>query len=419
MTLSMQSDRRLVRAAGGSVRHVLVNVTAQEGTPNHVREPINVAFVLDRSGSMGGGKFELARTAVEHALKLLRNEDRFAVVVYDGEIDVLTRSTPATPAARAEAIRQLAGVGPRGSTDLSTGWLRGSEQVAQTLQPGQPARVLLLTDGLANQGIVDREQLVSIASHLRERGIATTTFGVGADFDERLLRAMAQAGRGNYYFIAHPEAIPDLFASELGEQLEIVARDATLALRLPADVSARLLHAFPARQQGDRLVITLGDLAARQEIELAVRLRFPAGATGAEIAVTAELSDRSGAAYEPATLAWTFESHAMNDRQPRNRTVDRPVARVYAARARERATELNRAGLYEEARRYLRRTAERIRVYAQADPELNALIAELMALSEQLTVRQDAYTLKALHYRASTDLAAREIGGTARRRPRA
>ncbi len=417
MTLSMQSDRRLVRAAGRSVRHVLLTITAPDGTPDRVRDPINVAFVLDRSGSMEGGKFDLARQAVEHALKLLRERDRFSVVVYDDHIDVLTRAAHATAAARADAVRKLSRVDPRGTTDLSTGWLRGSEQVAETLQPGELARVLLLTDGLANRGIVDREELASLASGLRARGIATTAFGVGADFDERLLRAMARAGRGNYYFIDDVEAIPGYFASELGEQLEIVSRDATLVLRLPAGVKARLLHAFPARQQGSDLQIMLGDLAARQEIELAVRLTFPEGAAGEEIAVTAELSDRGGA-HEVASLAWAFESHARNDAQPRNRTVDRPVARVYAALAREQATELNREGRYTEARDCLRRTAERIRAYAEGDRELQALVSGLMALAEELTVQQDATSLKEMHYLASTYLTSREPRGMARRRPR-
>lgn len=416
MTLSMQSDRRLVRAAGGSERHVLLTITAPDGDPDHVRDPINIAFVLDRSGSMEGGKFDLARRAVEHALKLLREQDHFSVVVYDDEIDVLTPSTRATARARDEAVRQLARVGPRGTTDLSTGWLRGGEQVAETLQPEQPARVLLLTDGLANRGIVDHERLVSLAAELRARGIATTTFGVGADFDERLLRAMAQAGRGNYYYIDDAEAIPGYFTSELDEQLEIVARDALLTLRLPAGVRPRLLHQFPVTPQDDSLLIALGDLTARQEIELVVRLTFPKGAVGDEVAVTAELSDRDGE-RERTTLAWTLESRARNDSQPRNREVDRAVARVYAALAREQATELNRAGRFSDARHWLRRTARRIREYAQGDPVLEALIRELMALAEELSVEQDAVSLKEMHYLAATHLTSREPRGMARRRP--
>src|SRR5690606_17816054 len=303
------------------------------------------------------------------ALKLLREQDRVSVVVYDDEIDVLTPSTRATAAAREEAVRQLARVRPRGTTDLSTGWLRGGEQVAETLRPGELARVLLLTDGLANRGIVDHERLVSLAAELRARGIATTTFGVGADFDERLLRAMAQAGRGNYYYIDDVEAIPACFTTEPGEKTEIVSRGAMLTLPLPDGVSAELLHAFPTTPVGRDLLIMLGDLTARQEIELAVRLTFPDGAAGKEVAVTAALSDRDGERAR-ATQAWTFESHALNDAQPRNRAVDRAVAQVYAARSREQATELNREGRFREARDWLRRTARRIREYAQGDPVL-------------------------------------------------
>jgi hypothetical protein len=91
-------------------------------------------------------------------------------------------------------------------------------------------RCLLLTDGLANVGITDPAQLAHHAAELRARGVSTSTFGVGNDFDERLLQELADAGGGHFYYIADAPQIRDAITSEVGETLEVVARDVTLEI---------------------------------------------------------------------------------------------------------------------------------------------------------------------------------------------
>jgi Ca-activated chloride channel family protein len=113
MTLAIQTDRTLIRAAASSTRYVLARITAPRAPERDMRLPVNVGIVLDRSGSMAAErKFELAREAVEQSLRMLRADDRFALVVYDSEIDVLMQSTRATPemARRAlDALRESVG----------------------------------------------------------------------------------------------------------------------------------------------------------------------------------------------------------------------------------------------------------------------------------------------------------------------
>jgi Ca-activated chloride channel family protein len=132
MTLSIRTDRQLIRAAARSNRYVLLSFTAPQAPRNANRRPVNVAFVLDRSGSMSSeNKFPLARQAVEQSLRMLRPEDRFSLVVYDTEVDILARSVNATPGAIRQALDALSSVHPRGSTDLCSGWMRGCEQVSE------------------------------------------------------------------------------------------------------------------------------------------------------------------------------------------------------------------------------------------------------------------------------------------------
>jgi Ca-activated chloride channel family protein len=384
MRLHVESDRTLIRSAASSTRYARVSFTAPEAQRSGTRLPVNIALVLDRSGSMSGGKLDLAREAAERALAQLNSGDRFAVVVYDDRVDVVTPSSAAIAKARARAAEQLRSIEPRGSTNLCSGWLTGCEQVGRELNHESVGRCLLLTDGLANQGITDHSELTRHAAELRARGVATSTFGVGADFDERLLQAMAEAGGGNPYYLQDAERISEFLESEIGEALEIVARGPALVVHLPEGASAKPLGRQRARQSGRTLWIDLDDLVSGQEVELAVALRFPSGRDGDRVDALFTLEDRDGALdATEERLSWTYASHRENDDQPRAVTVDRVVARFYAARARAEAVDRNRDGDLEGARRVLRTTAERIRSYAGKDRVLLELARELERDSER------------------------------------
>jgi Ca-activated chloride channel homolog len=420
MRLEARSDRALIRAGGNSIRYVRLFLIAPPSPRRAERWPVNVALVLDRSGSMGGRKIELARDATAQALRLLRADDRFALVVYDNEVSLLSESVEATPQVKRRALERLAQIGARGTTDLSGGWLRGGEQLVGTLMPRAIGRCLLLTDGLANQGITDRNELVPMAAGLRTQGVSTSTFGVGDDFDERLLRGMAEASGGNFYFIEAPEQIPDLLASELGETLEIVARDVILDVALAPGMSAEPLNRFRWERTADHARIELGHLVSNQELEVVVKLAFPPGEAGREVAATVAVVDPAGA-IEPATaeVRWTWANHEGNDGQARDRDVDFAVATLYAGRARDEAVEHNREGSLEAARRVLRATARRIREYAGDEPRLRGLVDQLEAEAEEYGSRAfGACELKQASYGNYVAEMSREPSGKARRRSR-
>ncbi len=377
MTFHVRQDRHLIRPTYRSNRFVLVEVTAPPARSERVRPPVNLAFVLDRSGSMGGAKIRLAKQAIEEGIARLHDDDRFAIVVYDDHIDVVVPGTQATPDARRAALDRLREIDARGSTNLGEGWLRGAEQVALALSQEGVNRCLLLTDGLANVGITDRDELARHAAELRARGVSTTTFGVGEDFDEVLLQAIASAGGGHFYFIATAAAIRDHITSEVGETLEVVARGVTLEISAPEGVRVESLSPYPVNDGRGRAEVTLGDLTAEERVEVILRVNFPYGELGRTTGAMFALADRDGVVRGEAKLGWAYADDRANDHQERDRVVDRAVARIFAARARQEAVGLNRQGDYDGARHLVEATARRIRGYAGRDPELRAILADL------------------------------------------
>ena len=423
MTLHLRTDRALIRARAHSTRYFTARIVAPAGPHRMERLPVNVAFVLDRSGSMSDArKFDLAREAVQQALGTLRETDRFSLVVYDNAIDVLAPSMLATASARAQALAALATVAPRGSTNLAGGWLHGCEQVAAYLDRECVSRCLLLTDGLANQGITDHREIASHARELRLRGVITSTIGVGADFDEHLLRDMAHEGGGNFYFVEGASQIPEILTSELGEAAEVTVRGAVLSVDVPRGAEVDVLNRFRSSMGVDMrtLTIEVGDLVSEQEVTAVFRVAFPTGEVDDHLTARVALSHRdatSGGAH--GELRWRFASHAENDAQPRDRTVDREVAAIFAARARAEATEANRAGDFLAARQVLEQTAQRINGYAGGDADLVREAAALEdAVSEYALASMSATHLKASFFAAESALKAREPAGRARRTER-
>jgi hypothetical protein len=422
--LSARTDRALIRADGESKRFVLIEVTAPAAERRRERLPVNLAFVLDRSGSMSGEKIELARQTIVEAIGRLEARDRFSVVAYDNVVDVVVEMTSATSAARADAVTRLAKIDARASTNLSGGWLRGAEQVAAGLLADGVNRVLLLTDGLANEGIVDPAELTTHAGALRARGVSTTTFGLGADFDELLLQGMADAGGGHFYFVRDAATIRDHISSEVGETLEVVARNVELDAIAGEGVRIEPISPHPSRSRGGRTIVELGDLVSEQVLDVVLRVTFPFGdagrTTGAIIAIRdrdGALGGTDGAAAADARLSWTWTDDAANEAQPRDVEVDRAVATQFAARARQEAVRLNRQGDYAGARRVLAATATRIREYAGRDARLRALVTELEAEGVTFAAPMSPVALKDVHFASSAMARMRSpIGAALRRR---
>ena len=266
--LDLATDRRLIRAAGHSRRYLHLRLTAPRGRRERV--PLDLALVLDRSGSMGGGKWQRAREAALAAMERLSARDRVALVAFDHQITTPLPLAPAIPAARQQAAAALAALRPRGQTNLGEAWLTACGLIGRNGGAERLRRCLVLTDGQANVGITAPATLADHAAHLLQLGVRTSTFGVGDDYHEELLGQLADAGGGACHDIAGAEGIQTALGRELGDALEVVYADVRVHLTWQADLQVRALGTWRTQPGPRSLTLLPGE--AIDEIGLAERL---------------------------------------------------------------------------------------------------------------------------------------------------
>jgi Ca-activated chloride channel homolog len=377
--------------------HALVEL-AVPGLPAEAgRPPLRLSLVLDRSGSMAGPKLAVARRCARWLAERLREADELALVAFDGRVRLLVPRAPVD----ANRIRAaIASIGPGGQTNLSGGWLRGLGELMDAPADG-PRKILLLTDGLANEGITDRADLVGMARRARLEGVSTSTIGFGKAFDEDLLRDMADAGGGNTHFAATPDDAPGIFARELEGLTRVVAHNVTLDVRPgPAVGLLGVLNDYPSLAVEGGAQIELGDAYAGERRRVVLKLRIPhLAALGP--CVVAELVLRFtsvGETIEQRTTTIPVVANAVSAAEaaavPADTVVREEVLILRSARVRDDAIRLADEGRFEEALDAVDATA--------ADLECNGLVAEAaeLRIAGRSLRHYDAVSRKTLNQRA-------------------
>ncbi len=367
------------------------------------RQSLNVCAVLDRSGSMAGQKLEYVKEAVQFLVQHLKSDDCFSLVTYD---DTVTVDVRATQVAFKDAINQAIEAIQSGHwTNLSGGWLRGCQLVADGIGRNQSDRILLLTDGLANRGITGPEQLTALARQKREAGVATTTIGVGMDFNEDLLKNMAHEGGGAFYFIDSPEHTPEIFAEELQDLLNVVGQNLEITLQPTQAVAAvRQLNHYPSEKQGVGYIFHLGDIYAEEVKMLLLELSIPALQSLGEVEVASlrfdydEISD-AGAAHRTVEMQIRVNAVPEEDfaEQEPSAEVTKAILLLRAASAREEAISEADRGNFARATKILAEVADEIQHSKLDDSELQSqhdLLREESVDMELGLRRYDSHTRK-------------------------
>lgn len=355
ITIKLASDRKLTSKDEKTTRILEIAVKAPRKDAPKARMPLNLALVLDRSGSMSGGKLEAAKQAAAHVLDLLERGDRAAVVAFDDQIQVVAPSAPIDDAQRNHMKKAIHPLRTGGSTALHEGWLTGCREAAQFKDPKALNRCILLTDGHANVGLTDPEQIGMQARDLNERMVSTSTFGLGEGFNEHLLEAMANAGGGNYYYIESPDQIIDIFRQELIEMAEVTARDVEVNLTFDPDARLEVIGGWQVSfPQAGHARIILGSLASGRERLIYIKVNIPAGGGNQDVSVIKAAvrgMGKEAAVFEAqADISWKYVPKVEADAEPEDMEFIKRYSPVQVAHDANEALKLERQGQFDAAR---------------------------------------------------------------------
>ena len=228
------------------------------------RSPLNLSVVLDRSGSMSGAKLEKAKQGAAMVLDQLSKRDCFSLVTYDNKVKVVV--DPRRVKDRDFLKAKIWPINSGGSTALYAGVRQGSDLLREYLDEDNINRVILLSDGLANIGPKSPSELADLGKKLRRQGMNITTIGLGDDYNEDLMVALAEASGANYYYVEDTEKLPDIFVEELGQLSRVAARDTRIIIKLPKGVKPVEVIGYQeeCRINGAEVEIDAGELYGSQ-----------------------------------------------------------------------------------------------------------------------------------------------------------
>jgi Ca-activated chloride channel homolog len=285
MKLNLTSDYRVIDETGGIV-HVLAELQAPklEISENQERAPLNLALVIDASGSMGGAPLESAKQASQMVVENLRPADRISVVSFSNDVITHVNAIPCDEHGKRSAQEQIGALHTRGMTNLSEGWLTGARCVAKVMEElnGYKNHVVLLSDGHANEGVTDPRALAEQAAELRQRNLFTSTVGIGDSYSPVQLQAIAESGGGSMHDAERPEEIIEVVLAELGDLRQTVVENIELSVQIPDDVNVECLGLYPAKQVENALKISMGSIISEGMRTVLLRLRIPQGLPGEE-----------------------------------------------------------------------------------------------------------------------------------------
>ena len=365
LKIAAATSHGFVKLAGGQEVYATIDIEAIKHDSGK-RSPLNLAIVIDRSGSMSGAKIERVKDAARRLVNQLRPQDRLTIVSYGSDVTVDFSAQFVTATARAQILSAINGIEVSGGTNLSGGWQRGYEQISRWKTPESVNRVLLMSDGNANIGTTYLPDLKRMSREALTSGVSLTTMGVGLDYNEDLMAAMANEGAGNYHFIDEKTDMFAVFDKELKSLSGTVAKNTSLVVTLPKGVQLKQLYGFPHRKVDGKILVPLAEFASAQKKSILMKLAVAPSAQGAQDVFEASLS-YNDLVRDNATALHTVRVNTVATEDANkltaqiNTDVISRVQQIEVATSMQKAMDLYAEGKKDEAERTITATQQRMR----------------------------------------------------------
>ncbi len=357
----VQLDQPTVLADGNRVVYAVVSFEGIDIDPGRASErpPLNLALVLDRSGSMAdAGKIEYLRRAAKLAVDRLGPKDTLSIVEYDDKISVMW---PARRVGNVSEVKAMIDrLAPRGSTNLTGGMMRGVDEARDALdgpasKSGTITRVILMSDGLANTGITNPQEIARLVRGAKRDGVRISAMGLGRDYDEDLMQSVAENGGGRYYYVEHPTQMARVFQEELGSMFETCARDVEIRFNGTAIIRKVDVVGYDDASGAKETRRGLEDVFEGEKRSVLLRLEVAAPASGnvdlGEVVLKYKAAQSGEAKSFSQALAVKVTSNKAEVARARNKDATAEATLAESDRVQKEQVKLYQAGKHEEARK--------------------------------------------------------------------
>jgi Ca-activated chloride channel family protein len=311
--------------------------------------PMNLALVIDRSGSMKGERIANAMNAATLALERMRDGDSISVVSFDTSAQVVVPPTRVAAGNRASIEAAIRSIRLGGDTCISCGLEEGMAQLSLTPLGGDRVnRMILLSDGVTNAGVRDVTGLRGMAGRMHGRGVTISTIGVDVDFDEKIMAAIANEANGRHYFVANASGLPAVFGQEFDDLLASVAKESELTIDLAPGVEVLEVFDRTFRRVGNKLIVPFGTFSSKQEKTVLVKLRVPTDRDGDQAVGDLKLAFRDLVKKSDGACSGSLALSVKADGSEQRELDPFVAARLERSRTAQTLTEANK--LFEEGR---------------------------------------------------------------------
>lgn len=330
-----------------------VGVTGFKMESDAKRPELNIALVIDRSGSMGGEKIQQAKEAAACAVNQMKECDIVSIVVYDNEVEVLVPATKLTD--KKDVLSKIESIQSGGTTALYAGTEKGAEEVKKFFDKGRVNRVILLSDGIANVGPSSPEELGKLGQKLGGSGVTVTTLGLGSGFNEDLMQRLAQASDGNHIFITSENNLVEVFDDEFKTVTKVVASEVSCKVACAEGVRPIRVMNREAEINGREVKFDWNQIYSEHQRYVLLEVEVPAGANGEKrLVATATVTYANMTTNVTDTLSDSVEI-SYSDSEDRIRAAEnKEVVKDYVAQsvatARDEAVKLRDQGNIADAK---------------------------------------------------------------------